>query len=158
MLAPHLTRGSPLHLTVSHANRKTGGGICIAGVPLFVPLFVYAHSGCVKAALTLNGEWQIWIMPTYNPTKINRRHGGLTGAKSWGCWRPESADYTPDALNNAPKCASLKAWNPWSIRDNLSFAINIPSCLRFGGLHCTPVCLCALKQTLAKPWRHHYCG
>lgn len=151
MLAPHFTWGFLLHLTVSQANRKTGGGIYIAGVPLSVQLLVYTHSGRVKAALTLNGKWQIWIMHTYNPTQINRRHGGLTKAKSWGCWRPESADYTPDALNNAPKCASLKAWNPWSIRADLSFAINIQSWLCFGGQNYTSVCWGALKQTLAKP-------
>lgn len=56
MLAPHFTRGFLLHLTVSQASRKTGGGIRIAGVPLSVPLLVYTHSGRVKAALTLNGK------------------------------------------------------------------------------------------------------
>lgn len=150
-LAPHLTWGLRLHLTVSQASRKTGGGIYIAEAPLSVALLVYIHSGRVKAALRLSGKWQIWIMHTYNPTQIKSRHGGLTKAKSWGCWRPESADYTPDALNNAPKCASLKAWNPWSIRADLSFAINIPSCLCFGGQRCTSMCWGALKQTLAKP-------
>lgn len=137
VLAPHFTWGFLLHLTVSQASRKTGGRKCIAGTPLSVLLLICAHSSRVKAPLTLNGKWQIWIMHTYNPTKIKRRHGGLTRAKSWGCWRPESADYTPEALNNAPKCASLKAWNPWSIRVDLSFAINIPSCLCFRGQRCT---------------------
>lgn len=60
-----------------------------------------------------------------SPVKINGRHGGLKRAKSRGCQKPECADYTPEALNNAPKCASLKAWNPWSVREVLSFAINI---------------------------------
>lgn len=69
MLAPHFTRGFLLHLTVSQASRKTGGRICIAGTPLSVLLLIYTHSGRVKAPLTLNGKWQIWIMHTYNPTK-----------------------------------------------------------------------------------------
>lgn len=153
MLAPHFTRGSLLHLAVSRASRKTGGrdtyrrGAACCPAPR-----LYTQRGRVKAALTLNGKWQIWIMHTYNPTKINSRHGGLTRAKSWGCCRPESADYTPDALNNAPKCASLKAWNPWSIRADLSFAINIPSCLCFGGAGIALLCAdVPLKQTLAKP-------
>lgn len=146
MLAPHFTWGFLLHLSVSQASRKTGGWICIAGMLLLVLRFIYTHSGRVKAPLTLNGKWQIWIMHTYNPTNINTRHGGLTGAKSRGCWRPESADYTPEALNNAPKCASLKAWNPWSIRADMSFAINIPSCLCLGGQHCT-VLMCPNTNT-----------
>lgn len=89
-----------------------------------------------KAALRLSGKWQIWIMHTYNPTQTNSRHGGLTKAKSWGCVRPESADYTLDALDNAPKCVSWRAWNPWSINAALSFAINMQSCLHV----CAPLC------------------
>lgn len=106
-------------------------------MPLSVLLLIYSHGGRVKAPLTLNAKWQIWIMRRYKPTNINRWQGGLAGAKSRGCWRPESADYTPEALDNAHKCASLKAWNPWSIRADLSFAINIPSCLCCGGHPCT---------------------
>lgn len=106
-------------------------------MPLSVLLLIYSHSGRVKAPLTLNAKWQIWIMRTYKPTNINRWHGGLARAKSRGCWRPESADYTPEALDNAHKCASLKAWNPWSFGADLSFAINIPRCLCCGGHPCT---------------------
>ena len=158
MLAPHFTPGfpSPSH-SVTGERKDRRRDKYIAGVPLSVPLLVHAHSGRVKAALTLSGKWQIWIMHKYKPI-IKSRHRGLARAKSCGCRRPESADYTPDALNNAPKCASLKAWNPWSISAGLSFAINIPSCLCFGGQHCTSMCWCALKQTLAKPWRNHHCG
>lgn len=48
MLAPHFTSGFPLHLTVSQASSKTGGGVYIAGVPLSVLLFVYTHSAMSK--------------------------------------------------------------------------------------------------------------
>lgn len=88
-----------------------------------------------------------------SPVKINRRHGGLTRAKSRGCRRPECADYTPEALNNAPKCASLKAWNPWSVRAVLSFAINIRLRLCAGteGWHRAPPHPSTPTQTLQSP-------
>lgn len=152
MLTPHFTRGSPLHLRVSVAMQRQGEEYML----LPFPLLVHTHGGHVTAALTLGDKWQIWIMRINNPTKINSRHGGLTWAKSSGCYSPASDDYTPDALNNAPRRTPLKAWNPWSIRADLSFAINIPLCLGFGGWHCTFVCCCALKQTLAKPLRSHH--
>lgn len=149
MLAPHFTWGFPLYFEVSLAAAETGGGVYIA--PCCLSRSSFQHSGHVKATLTLDYKWQIWIMHTYNPAKINRRQGVLTWAKSSGCCSPVSVDYAPDALNNAPKCASLKAWNPWHIKADLSFAINIPRCLCFGGQCCTSVCRCTLKQTLAKP-------
>ena len=51
MLAPHFTGGFLLHLTVSQASRKTGGGIRIAGVPLSVPLS-FIHTAAVSKLLS----------------------------------------------------------------------------------------------------------
>lgn len=66
----HLRPSSPSHSV--KASRETGGRVCIAAVSLSVLLLIYTHTGRVKAPLTLYGKWQIWIMRTHNPTKINR--------------------------------------------------------------------------------------
>lgn len=83
MLAPHFTPGFLLHLTVSQGSRETGGRNIYCWGAAFCPApRLYTRRPCQSRSHT---QWQMTNLDnahTYNPTKINRRHAGLTRAKS----------------------------------------------------------------------------